>query len=72
MYTKPRSLARRLLVAGWVAGLVTGWSGGCSEPDATNVNLKQAREALRKRTADHGETPRNQPRENDKVPAPQR
>jgi hypothetical protein len=40
-----------------VAGLVAGWSSGCSNSGSTNVNVKQARDAFDKRRGDYGEYP---------------
>ena len=52
MQRKSRSLGPIL----FVAGLVAGWSGGCSRSGSANVDLKKAREALAKRRADYGES----------------
>jgi hypothetical protein len=58
MNRKPWSPAQSVIVAGLLSGLVAGWSGGCSKPDPTNVDVKKAKEALGKRWAGYGEIPR--------------
>ena len=62
MNSKQRSLGPKVVAAGLVAGLLAGWSSGCSRPSSANVNLKTAREAFAKRRADYGETPGSQSR----------
>jgi hypothetical protein len=69
MSAKPSSLAPRVFAAGLVAGLMTGWSGGCSRSGSANVNIKTAREAFAKRRSDYGETTGSQSRAKAKAPA---
>jgi hypothetical protein len=69
MNSKPWSLGPQVFAAGLVAGLMAGWSGGCSRSGSANVNVMKGREAFAKRRSDYGEAPRIQSRVRDKSPA---
>jgi len=68
MNSKPLLPGPKVFVLGLVAGLVAGWSGGCSKSGSTNVDLKKAREALAKRRADYEQFPRSRLREKHRAP----
>jgi hypothetical protein len=72
MHSKRQSLGRNVLVVGIVAGLISGWWGGCSQSGSTSLNLTKARAALSKRWADYDNTPRSQPRTREKAPVRRR
>jgi hypothetical protein len=72
MNPKAVAVRPRVIVAGFVAGLVAGWSPGCSRPSPPDVNVQQVKEALAKRRSDYGEPPRSRPRGSDRSPVQHR
>jgi hypothetical protein len=68
MNHEPRSLGPKVFAVGLVVGLVAGWSGGCSKPGPTDVDVKKAKAALGKRWAGYGEIHRSRSRASDKTP----
>jgi hypothetical protein len=73
MSPKPRLSVPTVIETGFIVVILAGLAGGCSKPSSANVDLTKAREALAKRTADYGESPRNQQsRAKDKAPVQHR